>query len=222
MRERIDQKELITVIASDHGYTEIPDSIKVIHSSAKAKSRSAVAAEEEFSSGEVWELTPADLFGLHKKMAIPWGYDCFGSKPRGATHGGATPQEIAVPWIVVNRSKPTPLFPLMVYLEGPIYRRQKENSLVLCISNPNAHSVKVLQIQLQWITFDGPVHLKVGPHAVKKVPCRFDASDIGTNFVEILGNYSVQRMGEMRTEQIRLKVETAGAMSSEFNDDFDV
>jgi hypothetical protein len=32
----------------------------------------------------------------------------------------------------------------------------------------------------------------------------------------------MQRMGEKRTEQITLHVETTGAMSSEFDDDFDV
>ena len=215
-------RELIAVVASDHGYTEIPDGVKVIKSSEKAKSRSAVVTDESFSSGEVWELTPEDLFGLHKKMAIPWGYDCFGSKPRGATHGGSTPQEIAVPWIVINRSKPSPLIPLMLHLEGSIYRRQKENRISLCISNPNEYSIKILQIQMQWITFTETLHLKVGPNAVKKIACQCDASDIASNFVEISGNYSMERMGEKKTVQFKLEVETVGAMLNEFDDTFDI
>lgn len=215
-------KKLNIVITSDHGYTEIPENINVVPVSGKSKCRSAFLAEESFPTGKCWELAPEDLFGLRKRMAIPWGYDCFGSRPKGAVHGGATPQEMAVPWVAVSRSRPTPLVPLGLSLEGVIHRRQEGNPLVLRVSNPNPHWVKVLQIQIPSITFDGPVQLDVGPHAVKTVQCQFDASDVTTNFVEISGNYSMQRMGEKRTEQITLHVETTGAMSSEFDDDFDV
>lgn len=213
--------ELNVVIASDHGYTEIPESAKVIRSSSKAKSRSTVVADESFVSDEVWELVPEDLYGLHNKMAVPWGYGCFGSRPKGATHGGFSPQEISVPWITVAKSKPAPMVPLLLYLEGAIYRRQKENDLVLCISNPNAQSIKVLQVQMQGVVFESSLPLDVAPKTVKKVTCRFDASDIAANFIDILGNYSLQRLGEKWTEQIRLRIETTGAMASEFDDDFD-
>jgi len=220
--EELFGQEPLLVIATDHGYTEIPDCSKVIPTLSKTKNRSAVASNVSPENHEVWLLAPEDVFGLQQKMVIPHGYGCFGSKPKGATHGGCSPQEVAVPWILLTKSKPVPLEPLLFYIQGAIHRRRKENPLTLCISNPNRHSVRIIQIQMQGITFDGLLSLDVASESVRKIHCQFNAEHVAGNFVEILGNYTMQRMGEKRTEQIKLTIETAGAMSNEFDDDFDV
>ncbi|MCI5119072.1 MAG: hypothetical protein D3913_14250 [Candidatus Electrothrix sp. LOE1_4_5] len=144
------------VACSDHGYTVLPENAPVldITSEQKIKTRTVYGTlsvdrkdRSPQDQEQVWPL-PADLYGLRQDMMIPRGYTCFARRPHGATHGGCTPQEMAVPWFFFTERTTQPMQPLDYTLEGEIYRKRDKNPLTVNLSNPNAYPVTVIELAL--------------------------------------------------------------------------
>jgi hypothetical protein len=133
-------KSLKFVVASDHGYTVLPKNAGIIDitlkKSDKTRTATDIALDENIDQENIWTLNP-DLYGLNSKMSIPKGYWCFGKRPHGATHGGCTPQEMAVPWFIFSDEKPEQSKELSFLIEGEIFRKRPCNFLKIIISNTN-------------------------------------------------------------------------------------
>lgn len=215
-------KKLLIAILSDHGYTELPKNAQIIPMSAKTKHRSAqIGANESMPSENTWILK-SDLFGLKHSMVIATGYACFGSMPKGATHGGCTPQELAVPCITVSSEAYQPLLPIAVSIEGNIHRRRRENPINLSITNPNPHGVTVTSLNFKTIDISRHLPIHIDPGGVKKICLNLDASDIQSSVYEISGEFVIESFAETKTGALHLQVPTFGAMSTEFDDEFDL
>ena len=169
---------------------------------------------------KIWTLNP-DLYGLNSKLSIPKGYYCFGKKPLGATHGGCTPQEMAVPWFSISDTKPEPLKELSFSIEGEIFRKRDSNLLKIVVSNPNQYQVSISQLKIE--DFSNPFNLPfmIDGNSICKVEFQFDASSITASHIQFLIIYCFKGpSGSMKSELI-ITVPTTGAMTTEFDDDFD-
>ena len=217
---------LLISVCSDHGHTVIPKNASVINvpDAKTAKIRSmymeGVDLPEDFDETKIWRLKPG-LFGLNEEMAIPLGYGCFAKRPLGSTHGGCTPQELAVPWFVISSQKPEPLKPLVFSIKGEIFRRREENQVTATISNPNSYPVSIIECAMEGMDLSIQLPLPIAKHSLCSIPASFNAATVKDNVIQIKGFYSFRaQFGEMKNT-ISLKVPTTGAMDTEFDDDFE-
>ncbi|MCI5130561.1 MAG: hypothetical protein D3904_03345 [Candidatus Electrothrix sp. EH2] len=174
---------------------------------------------------QVWPL-PADLYGLRQDMMIPRGYTCFARRPHGATHGGCTPQEMAVPWFFFTERTTQPMQPLDYTLEGEIYRKRDKNPLTVNLSNPNAYPVTVIELALPQelqkalrIISSFPLNLK--ENTPTEVEMSFDASGVLEQKITISMKCRLKSMAGELKQELSVTVPTTGAMSTEFDDDFE-
>ncbi len=219
-------KTIQVVICSDHGYTTIPKNADIItvHDVKKSKVRTLFGSQPAdingIGSGSVWRLNP-DLYGLNNEVLLPHGYSCFGKRPLGATHGGCTPQEMAVPWFLFSDDRPAPLKSLIFSLDGEIFRRRANNNLTLSISNPNNCQITLIEIEAKGLEITHSPLSTIGKNEIKPLNCFFDASAISDNNVEFSVNYRLRSLTGETKDNVILKVPTTGAMSTEFDDDFE-
>lgn len=219
-------KSLKVVICSDHGYTTIPKNAKVIKMADEKTSKTRTLAgytpeqAKDVHEHHVWKLR-RDLCGLKEEMIIPLGYSCFNSRPYGATHGGCSPQEIAVPWFLFSEERPDALEPLSFSFEGEIFRKRADNNIVLNISNPNNSPVTLTKMEVTGFVFSSSLPIKIGKKNTHKLHASFNASAIGDSNVDFSIRYRVKSMAEEPERSLTIKVPTKGAMSTDFDDDFD-
>lgn len=217
-------KSLKLVITSDHGYTTLPKNTGIIDiplkKSDKTRTITDIKENEDTEQENIWTLNP-DLYGLTSKMSIPKGYHCFGKKPLGATHGGCTPQEMAVPWFALCDVKPEPPKELSFSMEGEIFRKRASNLLKIVISNANAYQISITQFEIEGLSNLCNLPLMIGKNSISKVEFQFDASSIAESYIEFLIMYCFNGpSGNMKSELI-ITVPTTGAMTTEFDDEFD-
>ena len=220
-------KSLQVTICSDHGYTVIPKSAKIIDINTEkgGKARTIYSAEikniDDLDQEQIWKLNP-NLYGLNHEMIIPRGYSCFNKRPQGASHGGCSPQEMAVPWFLLTEEKPSHLEPLGFSLEGKIFRKRADNNLTLRISNPNSYRVSIFEMDIKGMEIASNLPLIIGKNNVKKLHSPFNASVIGEKLVEFPLRYRLRSLAGEMEKNLILKMPTTGAMSTEFDDDFDI
>lgn len=219
-------EEPLVVICSDHGHTVLPSSAEVIQTgiAEKSKPRSLFTLKtnkSQLDDESVWILQP-DLFGLNEEMAIPSAYKCFDRRPKGATHGGSTPQELSVPWFVLSPKKEEALQAITMIIEGEIHRRKRDNTVYLVISNLNDYGVMLHDCQLNHLDIKGKLPLELPKKGVKKISVSIDASEIGENTVEISGYCLVRSNAEEKEFDVNIIAQTTGAMKDEFDDEFEI
>jgi hypothetical protein len=214
-------------VCSDHGYTELPRQIGTLdlQSSKTGKSRSIVigqsASDKLTDEKNIWRLKPG-LFGLHEEMVIPLGYGCFGKRPKGAAHGGCTPQEVAVPWFMLSFQKPESTIPPSVAVDGEIFRKRKDNRLKVSFSNPNNYALSIIEIFLQGIEFVTPLPLRIQPKQVGWFEANFDATGVSEGLLGLRGSFTMRHRFGKEKISVELSIETKGAMVDEFDDDFEL
>ncbi len=219
-------KSLSVIICSDHGYTVIPKNAAIVKVSVakKGKVRTLFTHEientDDLDLEKIWNLN-ANLFGLNDEMVLPHGYSCFNKRPQGATHGGCSPQEMAVPWFLFSENKPAPLKPLSFSIEGEIFRKRDHNSLRVKISNPNGYLVKILGLDITGLEMLSNLPLTIGQNGVGEFCSNFNASAVSDSLIELSVRYRLQSQAGKMDKKIILKVPTTGAMSTEFDDDFE-
>jgi len=219
-------KELHVIISSDHGYTVLPKTSEIIDVSLtkNGKTRTLIATEiekqKEIEQDKIWELY-SDLYGLNDTMIIPKGYTCFNKRPLGATHGGCSPQEMAVPWFIINKTKPKPPIELNFAIEGDIFRKRIENSLIMTIVNPNPYKVTFIQINVEGMESNSNLPKTINANTIEKINFNYNASIVVENNAKFSISYCFNSMvGEIK-KNLTIIVPTTGAMTTEFDDDFD-
>ncbi len=219
-------KELQVIISSDHGYTVIPKTSEIIDVplTKNGKTRTLLPNELEESKDieqdKIWELNP-DLYGLNDTMIIPKGYACFNKRPHGATHGGCSPQEMAVPWFIINKNKPIPPIPLNFTIEGDIFRKRAENSLTITILNPNPYKITFVEMDIEGMDTNSNLPKTINANTIEKINFNYDASVVVESNAKFSISYCFNSMaGEMKNK-LTITAPTTGAMTTEFDDDFD-
>ncbi|MBF0303405.1 MAG: hypothetical protein HQK73_10210 [Desulfamplus sp.] len=224
-------KNLIVSICSDHGYTELPQTVPIINieSTKKIKNRSVLSSDIITNT---WKLK-SGIFGLNEDMAIPLRYGCFEKRPKGAAHGGCTPQEVAVPWFSITFQKPEQVKPPIITIEGEIFRRRKENLLFIIISNSNSCSISIIDLEIEnqagLVETLTPLPVQIDEKQIIKLQASFNAATVNDTQIQFrgfctfapAGHSTLTRGNEKSKIEIQLTVETKGSMTDEFDDDFE-
>lgn len=93
-----------------------------------------------------WHFLQKDTFSLPKQFLIPKGYAAVERRPKGWTHGGATPEEVIVPSIELQPSKIEFIEPL-VKVQG-FLQPGKASILQVTLGNANLFPVRVLRLSI--------------------------------------------------------------------------
>ncbi len=219
-------KSLQVSICSDHGYTIIPKNSSIIDVTVTKpeKTRTLFASEtekiDELDQDRIWELN-SDLYGLNDTMIIPRGYACFNKRPQGATHGGCSPQEMAVPWFFLSEDKPEPPKALSFSIEGGIFRKRVDNMLTVIMSNSNQYPITIVKLDIEGLDVGAYLPKTIGSKCIGKLESKYDASAVAESHVEFSVYYYFRSPSDELEQNLTITVPTTGAMTTDFGDDFD-
>lgn len=218
-------RHIALVVCSDHGYTELPDKTEVL----------GVSDHDVVDHNRVLRTKkpPENCLGVADITQTPFtddffvatGLACFGSKPKGAVHGGISPQELVVPIGVMDPSNELGDFKRVAFvLDGEARRGRSDNPVTLHVSNENAASVSLryLDVRLASIQHEAPVLLPAGRGL--QMSGSLDASNVTGEELEITIYAKVEYLGQTYDQRTRVRLATTGAATSDaaFEDDFDV
>jgi len=99
-----------------------------------------------------WYFLRQDIYNLPSHFLIPKGYDAVKRRPKGWTHGGATPEETIVAFIELQPS-PIDLIEPLVEIKG-FLSPHKTSKLQITFVNPNPIPIKIIQFAISAIAVD--------------------------------------------------------------------
>lgn len=226
------RQELGIVLASDHGYTQLPGndvpvlSLPLPEGSAISHGR-VVYVDTAKQLADYPELIRIDknlLGGADITYLVARGYSCIGSKPRGAAHGGLTPQEVVVPKIVLDPTETLDYRHLEASISGVVRRGKAKNPISILIHNPNHTAIEVTNIDIRLTTLlqSGPFHLE--PDATLKIKGFIDGANLKHERFEVTGTIRARMFGVRYSTEVQFMYDTIGAalIDQSFEDDFDV
>ena len=214
-------------VCSDHGYTEFPQNTPIIKlQPAKGmKTRSIPSADVilavDGTESDIWWLKKG-IYGLKEEMAIPIGYGCLGKRPKGASHGGCTPQEVAVPWLSLTFQKPEPAKMPIVTIEGVIFRRRRENQLMVTISNLNNYPISIVEVAIDGLEIATSFPVRITQQQIGRISASYNATTANETMLEFKGSCTFTHRHGKEKIMLLSKVETKGAMVNDFDDEFEV
>ena len=225
-------QELALVVVSDHGYTELPgescdrlvyieaDDIRILESRVVWCS----TPESDAESPGFWSVGSDLLKGTTHVFHIAKGYSFINARPRGAVHGGLTPQEAVVAMMVFDPSETVVFHELQFSVAGEICRGRSSNDVLLAVTNPNTQPVQIADLQLRLTKFEQAVRIAIPPGETFEMHCTVDASNIKTAEIQLSGTATLTFRGHARSCTMDLKTKTTGAALGDlsFDDGFDV
>jgi len=197
----------IVILVGDHGFTALPrqPQYKVdceIPKSTITHSR-VVYAEEGLNS-----ILPSHATLIGGNTAIARGYHYFNNSPKGATHGGATPEEMTVPFFIVESRQEEPA-PLIFALDEKKYLRKRKHDIRLIINNPN-NDLRLTDIkfapQLLKLYIPFPILLVRGMNSLS---AELDLREVKTSECKVFIEYQING----RPYHTSLDITTGGAMT---------
>jgi hypothetical protein len=164
------------------------------------------------------------LGGGNSSYYVARGFRTIGTCPKGATHGGITPQEVIVPVIIIDSSIDTTFKPLRVAINGEIRRGREKNNISIELFNNNSSPITVKTLDLRLITVIDSSNFKIPPGLFVSISATIDASRIKEEFINITGTASLLLKGRDVIDNLEYKINTIGAATSDkaFEDEFDV
>lgn len=176
---RRDGLSATTFVSSDHGSTLLPsqtgvlkvpstDNVSSFSSDTRYEYRKSRACtightptnEERDKLEKIWYFLPGAIYNLPSDFLIPKGYAAVERRPRGWTHGGATPEETVVAFIELQpqaketvepslelQPDPLQLIAPLVKIEGFLRPRQT-TTLRLLLTNPNSVPLNALRLHI--------------------------------------------------------------------------
>jgi hypothetical protein len=154
---------------------------------------------------------------------VPSGYACLGSRPRGAVHGGLSPQEVITPLLVSYTAIEMSFRNLEVALDGEVRRGRTVNSVKLRIANPNSVSVLITDLESNLLTVNKSPPFKVEAGRSVEIDVVINAERVNTKEVTLMPRIKAELLGETHITVCNLRIGTTGAALSDraFEDDFD-
>lgn len=189
-------------ISSDHGSTLLPANTRVLvvpsfaqiledeslleeHQQGKPEQvfqRTRACATDKVPSKldldileQDWYYLEKNAFCLPKQFFIPKGYSAVERRPRGWTHGGATPEEVVVPSIEMQPSRIDCMDPV-VMLKGSLQLR-KGGTLNVSIGNANVFPIRVVKLIIADIIVETGGRF-IGPNASFAIDVTIPVVDI--------------------------------------------
>lgn len=205
--------EGIVLLLGDHGYTTLPQNnnnkINVLGREVKITHNRVLEVKEESI------LSLENVYWMDDNTAIAQGYHYFDSLPRGATHGGATPEEMIVPFVVIEKETEKTFKPLELNLLEKKYPRKKKHLTKLLIDNPNVYDLRVDSIQFKpsilKILSPMPILLEQGENILE---IELDLRFITTEDCKVFIEYKVDE----KAYRDRITIRTTGAIKETFDE----
>jgi hypothetical protein len=202
------------LLVGDHGYTILPpkESNKIVFSIEGVKITHNRVLEVE--NGKRIDIPVENVYWVYTDVAIAQGYHYFNSLPRGGTHGGATPEEVIVPFLVLEKKEE--IFKMLNFkLSEGRYLRRKKHEIRLIIQNPNTNSVKVNSMNfipsILKIYSPTPLLLKSGENIMD---AELDLRTITTEECKVFVEYEVNE----KVYQTSFDIPTTGAIKVAFDE----
>lgn len=216
--ERLHENGLKIVIVGDHGYLPIP----------KHFSKFSVDDTVLCHHGRVAEgIEIEGCYSLKQDgniYAVAKGFNILGKKPRGCVHGGLTPDEVAVPLMILSTTPPAePLKPSLV-LDGEIKRHYPECQFTVEISNPNKYKLSLSAVEIDFVKLIDPLPIEILPSSTGRLIGILDATNIDD--AEVVLRYQIKSccLGQDNNKigTITLKTKGAALADKSFEEEFDV
>ena len=155
---------------------------------------------------------------------IPKGHNTvkLPKQAKGHLHGGATPEEIVVPWMVWRTVRPAVKDLAARFLDLPspvVFYVQRLTTLPIEISNPNNQRVRVLEIRVvqpetDLVKFE-PLDLEGKQSGQTTVSMYFKKSALGRGMLQLVLEYEIE--SERHTLELPLQVEFRSAQMGGFS-----
>jgi hypothetical protein len=217
------------VITSDHGFTEVLRDIPPLKLDSKYSgsiSHSRVLhldSDEELLEDDFVKTGPSMLGGAKANFYVPRGYVCLDSKPRGATHGGLTPQEVVIPVMQYKFVEEIIFKDIEIAFIGEVRRGRAENYIILTLMNPNDVHVIINEIKIRLINTQSKLPCRIDPNSSVELNCLVDGTHLRQKRISMNGTLSLVLLGESMSMEVDFFIETTGAalVDQAFEEDFD-
>lgn len=225
------QKSIAIIITSDHGYTEFPDdnviSVSQLLEDDYQVKHCRVLYSKKKNIPEIPGLIEIDEKYLNwpkETLLVPRGYGCINSKPKGATHGGLTPQEVCIPLIVFDPTEKIEYRDIEVAIDGTVRRGRSNNYTNIILINPNPITVEVKDISLRLMTLTEAGPFTIKPEEELVIKAILDATNLRQKLFEVTGSLTFSIRGVNHTTEVRFSIDTTGAavVDQSFEDDFEI
>ncbi len=167
------------LLLADHGNTVFPGSIlPAIYGERDHSGRVLRCGRRE---GEALLANNPEMLlvpdGEDHVLVVPLGHGTFGKRPHGAMHGGVTPEEMAVPYLLVAPEDAEVRPPELELRAANQPRKRKGETVELEIRNHSDMGVVIKRLSGRFIT--GGVHdLEIRPGEKLVVPVQADLSEM--------------------------------------------
>ena len=219
------------IFCSDHGYTELPEeNVAVLPLPSEEDVRTSHGRVVYCKAGI--EVAPRDMLLLgdgftgSKEVAwlVPRGYACVESKPRGAVHGGLTPQEVVVPILASSRARDLTYAGIEFGIMGEIRRGRVINPVKIVVSNPNKAPVVIQEIEASLVTLGAGLPRTCEAGKSVEIGATVNGERLSAKVVQLAARIAVDFIGDVRTTTRTVDVETTGAalVDRDFEAEFDV
>jgi len=206
----------VVLLLGDHGYTTLPhnedNKISVANKEAKIIHNRVLEVKGENKAGI---LPLENVYWIDNNIAIAQAYHYFYSLPRGATHGGATPEEMIVPFVVIEKEIEKTFKPLELNLFQKEYLRKKKHVTKLVINNQNVYDIQVVSIQFKpsilKILNPMPILIEQGKNILE---IELDLRVITTEDCKVFIEYKVDE----KAYRDKITIRTTGAMKETFDE----
>lgn len=223
-------EELTIAITSDHGFTEVPKDTHVLklptgHTWEASHGRVVrCGSVTDVSVAGIVAIDGRILGGMGAVFLVSKGYVCLEARPRGAVHGGLTPQEMVVPTLVIDTSADVQYRDIELGVVGEIRRGRSSNPVNLELVNSNSVPVVVKSISLQLLSIETGTPLRIGANAAATLQATVDATTVRQEQVNVTGVIVVDFGGETFETGISQILNTTGAATIDrsFEDEFEV
>jgi len=207
---------VITVVVSgDHGATELPSGLgERIDLPSDVEVTHGRVAETQFATDPMNAiLLRAEPFMLREDLMVARGYNYFMRRPSGRTHGGITPQEVAVPLVVASTHIPTDLKDLEITVVGSVQRGRSDAVVSLRLVNPNPYELEVERLELAGgLKLVGPgVGQRLKPNSSWTVDMNVDTTRVRDAALRVNIKASWRIAGQHRTAVLERPISTFGA-----------
>lgn len=208
--------ELLLGCVSDHGWTEIPPGPAVPLSDEQSARVSHGRVLDGLADPMFGRPLDRHTFYLDEDSTIASGYTVLGRRPKGAVHGGATPQEAVVYGFWASTTAQASAQDLGIEISGDIRRAVGDNPVTVRIANSNAFPVVVTGVHLSALMVDpGRLPLAVAGGDFGHLPGNCTCEGFG-NMIALRGYIEwTPEDGSTRRQPVSIELPTTGAAQTD-------
>lgn len=216
--ERLHESGLKIVIVGDHGYLPIPKHFNKLSIDDAVPYHHGRIAEGIEMEG-CYSINQAGVI-----YSVAKGFNIVGKKPRGCVHGGLTPDEVAVPFMILSTNPPSEPLKPSLFLDGEIKRHYSDCQFTIEITNPNKYKLSIFAVEIDFVKLIDPLPIEILPGSTGRLSGILDATNIED--VEVVLRYQIKSscLGQDNNKigVITLKTKGAALTDRTFEAEFDV